>query len=212
MLDLPHALLIYSLQMMPFYLVNLQALKFPKLSIFLILLLLSLGRMINLAKSGLVCADKVPNHTKEALFSIIQVPIWDSPGLPWNSCSMGRVKSQALQYHKERILNKYEGWKGNLLNQAGKEALIKFVIQDIPSYIMSILRLPKNFCKSITSVIYKFRWSSGQKIRGIHWQNWNSMCNPKSKGGMRFRNFHRHNFSLLSKQAWIMHQNPNHIG
>lgn len=51
-------------------------------------------------------------------------------------------RSKSLQWLKDRVLFKIEGWKGNLLNQAGKEALIKSVIQVIPSYIMVIVKLP----------------------------------------------------------------------
>lgn len=114
-----------------------------------------------------------------------------------------------LQYLKDRIFGKLEGRKGSLLNQAGKEVLIKSIIQAIPSYIMFILRLPKNFCKAITSAISNFWWRSNQRSKGIHWKKWETMCNSKSMGGLGFRNFHHLNSSLLSKQAWRMHLKPN---
>lgn len=89
------------------------------------------------------------------------------------------------------------------------KCLFKVGIQAIPSYIKSILRLLKNFCKSISSAIGKFWWNSGSKRSGIHWKNWDLMCNPKRKGGIGFKNFQYHNSSLLSKQAWRFHQNPH---
>ena len=45
-----------------------------------------------------------------------------------------------------------EGWKEKLLNQAGKEVLIKAVVQAIPSYVMSIVKFPKGFCKRLCSM------------------------------------------------------------
>lgn len=48
-----------------------------------------------------------------------------------------RSKRLALNWLQERVLTKFEGLKGNLLYQAGKEVLIKSVVQAIPNYIMS---------------------------------------------------------------------------
>jgi hypothetical protein len=88
------------------------------------------------------------------------MPIWNDPerylGLPrvW-----GRSKSKALEWIQERVCNKIECWKESLLNQAGKEILIKVVLQAIPSYAMSILKLPKTFCQKLCSRVARFWWS-----------------------------------------------------
>lgn len=57
--------------------------------------------------------------------------------------SVGRTKSQVFSYIKDRVARKLRGWKEKLLNQSGKEVLLKSVIQVIPSYSMSCFRLPK---------------------------------------------------------------------
>lgn len=57
-------------------------------------------------------------------------------------------KIQGINWIKERVFAKLEGCNSNLLNQAGKEVLIKAVVQDIPRYMMFIVRLPKTFCSS----------------------------------------------------------------
>lgn len=86
-------------------------------------------------------------------------------GLPGD---WGRSKQGALQWIKEKIVAKLEGWKENLLNQAGKEILIKAIIQAIPSYTMTIVRFPKNFYRSICSRIARFWWSGNGRDRGMH--------------------------------------------
>lgn len=53
-------------------------------------------------------------------------------------------------------------WKGGrLLNPAGKEVLIKVIIQEIPSYVMCIVSFLKTFCKQLcASVPYVCVWGS----------------------------------------------------
>jgi hypothetical protein len=54
-------------------------------------------------------------------------------GLPF---LIGRSKQGIFSYIKERVWKKLKGWKEKLLSQAGKETIIKSVIQVIPLYAM----------------------------------------------------------------------------
>lgn len=58
-----------------------------------------------------------------------------------------RSKTSFLLGIKDRLLNKYQECKGSLLNQARKETLIKAVLQVIPSYVISIIKFRKTFCR-----------------------------------------------------------------
>lgn len=49
----------------------------------------------------------------------------------------GRSKRKALNFIFQRILSKIREWKQVFLSQAGKEVLIKAVVQVIPSFAMS---------------------------------------------------------------------------
>ncbi|KAJ1395122.1 hypothetical protein SESBI_33649 [Sesbania bispinosa] len=70
----------------------------------------------------------------------------------------------------EKILSKVEDWKGLLLNHAGKEVLIKLVIQAIPSYAMAVVKLPKTFCQKLNSLVARFWWNGAKGYRGVHWR------------------------------------------
>lgn len=102
------------------------------------------GQRINLSKSGLICGKAIPRGLQVKLATILKMQIWINPGkylgLP---ADWGRSRSAALSWIKERILSKVDGWKESLLNQAGKEVLIKAVLQAIPAYAMSVVRFPK---------------------------------------------------------------------
>lgn len=106
---------------------------------------------------------------KESSCNILNIPVWLSPGnylgIPGE---WGGSMVQNLQWLHEKVMERMEGWKGNLLNPAGKEVLIKALIQVIPSYITSIVKLPKTFCDKLTVAAIRFWWSNAGNKKGIH--------------------------------------------
>lgn len=120
---------------------------------------------------------------RHSLSNVLSIPVWDNVGSYLGvPAEWGRSKMQSLKWIKDKILCKMEGWKEKLLNQASKEVLIKVVIQAIPSYIMSIVCLPKTFCRSLCSLVARLWWRSEGKERGIHWKAWKVLSSHKSRG------------------------------
>lgn len=168
------------------------------------------GQRINVSKSGVMCSQDVDVRKRNIIATILNMPLCSSPskylGLPgeWQ-----RSKTQALQWLKERIWNKLQGWKEKLLSPAGKEVLIKAVIQAMPSYVMSVFLLPKNFCDDISRMVSRFWWSQSNRDRGIHWVSWKNMKKSKCVDGLGFRDFHAMNLALLGKQVWRIQNELN---
>lgn len=71
---------------------------------------------------------------------------------------VGRKKKESLLYIKDRVEAKLQGWKEQLLSQAGREILLKAVIQAIPTFAMSCFKLPVILCNDIEALIKKFWW------------------------------------------------------
>jgi hypothetical protein len=69
---------------------------------------------------------------------------------------IGRSRVSSFNQIKGRFWSKLNGWKEKLLTHAGKEILLKSVIQAIPTYTMSVFRLPKTLSKEINSLMSKF--------------------------------------------------------
>ena len=124
---------------------------------------------------------------------------------------MGRAKKQSFIYIKERVWKRLQGWKEKLLSQAGREVLIKSVIQAIPMYTMSCFKLPKGLIKELETTICKFWWGYNGGNRKIHWVKWDRLCEAKEVGGMGFKEIEKFNDALLAKQVWRMINNPESL-
>ena len=64
---------------------------------------------------------------------------------------------------------KINSWSSKSLSKAGREVLIKSVLQSIPTYFMSLFTLPVSLCDEIERMMNCFWWGhSGGQSRGIN--------------------------------------------
>ena len=82
---------------------------------------------------------------------------------------------------------------------AGKEGLLKAMVQVIPSHAMACFKLSKKLIKDLHKLIANFWWGLKGGKSKMHWSKWNEMCNGKERGGMRFRDLDRFNQAMLAK-------------
>ena len=85
---------------------------------------------------------------------------------------IGKSKKVIFSNIKERIWKKLQGWEEKVLSKPGKEVLLKEVAQAIPTYIMSIFKLPDGLLEEIHSLMSWFWWGNSLNERGMHWKAW----------------------------------------
>ena len=86
-------------------------------------------------------------------------------GLP---TAVGRITSGTFDHISERARARMQRWSEKLLACAGRETLLKSVVQSIPTYPMSTFLLTKKVCKSLTAPMAKYFWSSSLDKRSLH--------------------------------------------
>ncbi|XP_018475855.1 uncharacterized protein LOC108847163 [Raphanus sativus] len=161
------------------------------------------GQLINTAKSSIIFGAAISDQTKEDIKESLGITQEGGEGtyLGLLECFKGS-KKELLNFIKEKLEGRLQGWYAKTLSMGAKEVLIKSVALALPIYAMSVFQLPKDLCARLTSAIAEYWWSSGDKKRKISWVAWQRLCKPKDQEGMGFHDIGRFNQALLGKQAW----------
>ncbi|KAK2648770.1 hypothetical protein Ddye_016259 [Dipteronia dyeriana] len=102
----------------------------------------------------------------------------------------------------QKIRNRLAPWKLRFFSKSGRLVLIKAVLWNIPTYFMSLVKMPTGVAQKIERLQMEFFWGDGIEKHKIHTVNWATVCMRKSNSGLRISPILDKNAGLLAKWVW----------
>ncbi|KAL9687653.1 hypothetical protein QQ045_032060 [Rhodiola kirilowii] len=166
------------------------------------------GQRVNLEKSEIVFSRNTPIDIQQRVAAVLmvrQVPSHSKYlGLP---LVVGQRKVEVFNSIVEKVWNKINDWKNKFLSMAGREVLIKAVLQSLSVYMMSVYHFPQKTLDAIARLIGQFWWvKEGRK--GVSWIRKEVLQRKKEDGGIGFKDLKLFNEAILMKICWRILTQP----
>ena len=84
----------------------------------------------------------------------------------------------------ERISRRLDGWKKAYLSLGGRITLIQSCLSHIPSYFVSLFKIPVSIASKIKKMQRDFLWSGAGEGKKDHFIRWEVVSRPKELGGL----------------------------
>ena len=129
-------------------------------------------------------------------------------GLP---LSLRQNSSRAWEGIEDKFKRRLSAWKRQYISKGRRLTLINSTLSNLPTYLLSLFRMPKSVKGKLEKIQRDFLWGGGYNARKIHIVNWNTVNQGKSKGGLGIQNLDLLNMALLGKWIWRFSTEENSI-
>jgi hypothetical protein len=106
----------------------------------------------------------------------------------------------------EKMRKRLFSWRNKHISLGGRIVLINSVLNAIPVFFLSFMKMPKSVWKKLVRIQREFLWGGVRGGRKISWVKWSIVCQDKSQGGLGVRDAIIFNLSLLAKWRWRLLQ------
>ncbi|KAF5460015.1 hypothetical protein F2P56_019915 [Juglans regia] len=119
------------------------------------------GQRLNKDKTSIHFSRNTPQLAQSLILQIARVRSSTSYeqylGLP---ALMGRSRGGSFNSILDKMKKRVGNFKVKTLSQAGKEILLKAVVQALPTYCMGVFKLPGTLIKKMNSIMHNFWWGN----------------------------------------------------
>lgn len=126
------------------------------------------------------------------------------------SLSLRQLKRVEVQPLIDKIGKKLAVWKGRLLNKSGRLKLVNSMLSTMPTYFLTVFKLPKWAIKSIDKFRRGFLWKGTTDYKGGQCLvNWPAVKRPKKFGGLGILDLDLFSRALRLRWLWFQWTEPD---
>ena len=167
-----------------------------------------LGLRINLVKFVIILIGNVESGDQLAteLGCRLGSLLSDYLGLPLGS----KFNSSTVWDKVEERFGKHLAiWKRQHISKGGRLTLIKSTLSNMPTYFLSLFRIPMGVSLRLEKIQRDFLWGGGNLDKKIHLVKWKTVSFRKENGGLGLRSLFTFNRALLGKWNWSFAMEDN---
>lgn len=84
----------------------------------------------------------------------------------------------------DKFQAKLSGWKESALSFGGRLTLIMSMLGSLPTYYLSLFKIPIKYINDLERVRRRFLWGNSREDKGVYWVKWKDVLSPKSMSGV----------------------------
>jgi hypothetical protein len=102
----------------------------------------------------------------------------------------------------DSIRCRLNSWRNKFVSFGGRIILINAVLNAIPIFYLSYMKMPMTVWRELVKIQRKFLWGGVSNRVKTCWVKWEDVCRPKKEAGLGIRDLRLVNKSLLAKWRW----------
>ncbi|CAL2262014.1 unnamed protein product [Prunus armeniaca] len=111
----------------------------------------------------------------------------------------------------EKVQRRLQKWKRAFLSRGGRLTLIQAVLSSIPTYYMSLFKMPVSVINKLEKLMRSFLWEGVEVGKRDHLVKWERVANSKEEGGLGVGSLREKNEALRAKWLWRLPKEPNSL-